>query len=129
MHIQWKRLTNGKRAVFELTDGYWTNGQVAIKGGVPLRLRNLSGVEIIKPGVSIASQIPRGHAMEAARVTESDDHVLLVAGDVSARIDPFFHKILKHFIGSFTYMIHDDRTIVLCVNGKGIAGTIMPIAQ
>ena len=129
MRILWKRLTNGKGAVFELTDGYWTNGQVAIKGGVPLRLRNFRGVEVVKPGSPFASLIPGGHAMEAATVTGADTHVLLVSGDVSVRIDSYYHAILEHFIGSFTYLIHDDQSIVLCVNGAGIAGAVMPIAQ
>ena len=130
MRILWKRLTNGKGAVFELTDGYWTNGQVAIKGGVPLRLRNYRGVEVVNlKGAlsSFASLIPKGHAMEAATVLEADTHVLLVAGDVSVRIDSYFHDILEHFIGKFTYMIHDDKSIVLCVTGEGIVGGVMPL--
>ena len=127
--MNWTKLTNGKGAVFELTDGYWTNGQVAIKGGVPLRLRNFRGVQVVKPGSSFASLVPKGHAMEAATVLEADTHVLLVSGDVSVRIDSYYHAILEHFIGSFMYLINDDQSIVLCVTGEGIAGAVMPLGQ
>ena len=129
--MNWKKLTNGEGAVFELTDGYWTNGQVVIKGMLPVRLRNLKGVEVIKLDgklASLASLIPKGHAMEAATsIAESDEHVLLTTGDLSVRIDSFFHGVLRKYIGSFTYMLHDNKSIVLCVNGAGIAGAVMPI--
>ena len=129
--MNWKKLTNGEGAVFELTDGYWTNGHVAIKGPLLVRLRNLKGVEVVKLSgklASLASLIPKGHAMEAViSIKEYDDHVLITANDISIRIDPFFHDVLRKYIGSFTYMLHDDKTIVLCVNGAGIAGAVMPM--
>ena len=129
--MNWDKLTNGEGAVFELTDGYWTNGHVVIKGTMPVRLRNLKGVEVVKldgPQGSLASLVPRGHAMEAATgFGEGDDHVLLIAGDITVRIDPFYRRVLEEYIGNFTYMLHDNKTIVLCVNGGGIAGAVMPI--
>ena len=129
--MNWKKLTNGKGAVFELTDGYWTNGQVAIKGAMPLRLRNLKGVEVVEPSgepASLASLIPKGHAMEVATgIGYGSKYTLLTAGDMSVHIDRFFHEVLHKYIGSFTYMLHDNKTIVLCVNSADIAGAVMPI--
>lgn len=126
--MDWNRLTNGKGCVFELTDGYWTNGQVVIKGVMPLALRNLKDVEVISPGSAFASLIPKGHAHEVVSPQEEHDGVIkLIAGGIEVRIDPFYDKVLKEHIGSFTYMVHDYITIVLCVNDKGVAGAVMPI--
>lgn len=126
--MNWDKLTNGKGCVFELTDGYWTNGQVVIKGVMPLPLRNLKDVKVVRLGSAFASLIPKGHAYEAVDLQEKYDGVIkLIAGGIEVRIDPFYDKVLKDHIGSFTYMVHDFITIVLCVNDKGVAGAVMPI--